>query len=95
LDAAPFSFVLTDFEKVSLQHILSVQYDPGAKIVYVGFTILCLMLIGVFFFSHQRLWIVIEDGKVHAGGDANRNRLGFEDRAKKVLALIREPRTAA
>ncbi len=95
LDAAPFSVVLTDFEKVSLQHILSVQYDPGAKIVYVGFTILCLMLIGVFFFSHQRLWIVIEDGKVHAGGDANRNRLGFEDRAKKVLALIREPRTAA
>ncbi|HMV46408.1 MAG TPA: cytochrome c biogenesis protein ResB [Blastocatellia bacterium] len=94
LDAAPFSVVLTDYEKVSLQHILSVQYDPGAKIVYIGFTILCLMLIGVFFFSHQRLWIVIEDGAVHAGGDANRNRLSFEDRAKKVLALIREPKVA-
>jgi cytochrome c biogenesis protein len=92
LDPAPFCVVLTDYEKVSLQHILSVQFDPGAKIVYVGFAILCLMLIGVFFFSHQRLWIVVEDGKVHAGGDANRNRLGFEDRAKKVVALIREPK---
>jgi cytochrome c biogenesis protein len=94
LDTGPYQFILTDFEKVSIMHGLSVQYDPGAKIVYVGFTILCLTLIAVFFFSHQRLWIVIEDGKVFLGGDANRNRLGFEDRAKKVMALIREPRNA-
>jgi cytochrome c biogenesis protein len=94
LDSGPYQFILTDFEKVSLSHGLSVQYDPGAKIVYIGFAILCLTLIAVFFFSHQRLWIVIEDGKVFLGGDANRNRLGFEDRAKKVLALIREPRNA-
>ena len=57
--------------------------------MYVGFTILCLTLIFIFFFSHQRLWIVIEDGKVHLGGDSNRNRLGFEDRAKKLADLIR------
>jgi cytochrome c biogenesis protein len=94
LDSGPYQFILTDFEKVPTSHGLSVQYDPGAKIVYVGFTILCLTLIAVFFFSHQRLWIVIEDGKVFLGGDANRNRLGFEDRAKKVVALIREPRNA-
>jgi cytochrome c biogenesis protein len=94
LDSGPYQFILTDFEKVSLMHGLSVQYDPGAKIVYLGFAILCLMLIAVFFFSHQRLWIVIEDGQVFLGGDANRNRLGFEDRAKKVMALIREPRNA-
>ncbi|QQS46935.1 MAG: cytochrome c biogenesis protein ResB [Acidobacteriota bacterium] len=84
-----YQFVLTDFEKVPLAHTLSVQYDPGAKIVYVGFTILCLTLIFVFFFSHQRLWIVVEDNKVSLGGDSNRNRLGFEDRAKKLAELIR------
>jgi cytochrome c biogenesis protein len=95
LDTGSYQFILTDFEKVSHSHGLSVQYDPGAKIVYTGFAILCLTLIAVFFFSHQRLWIVIEDGKVFLGGDANRNRLGFEDRAKKVLALIREPRNAS
>lgn len=94
IDPVPFSVVLTDFEKVSLAHHLSVQYDPGAKIVYLGFGILCIMLVLVFFFSHQRLWIVVEDGNVYAGGDANRNRLGFEDRAKKLMALIREPKNA-
>jgi cytochrome c biogenesis protein len=92
---APYQFLLADFEKVGEDHVLSVQFDPGAKVVYVGFTILCLTLIAVFFFSHQRLWIVVEDGKVHLGGDSNRNRLGFEDRVKRIVALIREPRSAS
>jgi cytochrome c biogenesis protein ResB len=74
---------------VPLAHILSVQYDPGARVVYVGFTILCLTLIGVFFFSHQRLWVVVEDGKVYVGGNANRNRLGFEDRARQLIEHLR------
>lgn len=86
-----YQFTLVDFQKVGQAHILSVQYDPGAKVVYVGFTILCLSLILVFFFSHQRLWIVVEEGRVTLGGDSNRNRLGFEDRARKVAALIRDP----
>ena len=90
ITTAPYQFTLLDFEKAPLAHILSVQYDPGAKVVYVGFTILCLTLIGVFFFSHQRLWIVIEEGKVFFGGDSNRNRLGFEDRARKLIALVRQ-----
>jgi cytochrome c biogenesis protein len=94
MDNGAYQFVLTDFEKAPTASILSVQYDPGARVVYAGFTILCLMLIAVFFFSHQRLWIVVEDGNVYLGGDANRNRLGFEDRAKKVAALIREPQPA-
>jgi cytochrome c biogenesis protein len=87
-------FVLTDFERAPTWSVLSVQFDPGARVVYAGFTILCMMLIAVFFFSHQRLWIVVEDGNVYLGGDANRNRLGFEDRAKKVAELIRQPQTA-
>ncbi|MDX2040395.1 MAG: cytochrome c biogenesis protein ResB [Acidobacteriota bacterium] len=94
IDPHPFSVVLTDYQKVSQKHILSVQYDPGAKIVYVGFTILCLTLLFVFFFSHQRLWLVVEDNNVYVGGDSNRNKLGFEDRAKRLIALIREPKTA-
>jgi cytochrome c biogenesis protein len=87
-------FLLTDFERAPMLSVLSVQFDPGARVVYAGFTILCMMLIAVFFFSHQRLWIVVEDGNVYLGGDANRNRLGFEDRAKKVAELIRQPQTA-
>jgi len=94
MDNGAYQFVLTDFEKAPTATVLSVQYDPGTTIVYVGFTTLCLMLIAVFFFSHQRLWIVVEDGNVYLGGDANRNRLGFEDRAKQVAALIRQPQSA-
>jgi len=94
MDNGAYQFVLTSFEKAPTWTVLSIQFDPGARVVYAGFTILCLMLIGVFFFSHQRLWIVVEDGNVYLGGDANRNRLGFEDRAKKVAELIREPQTA-
>jgi cytochrome c biogenesis protein len=88
LEASGYRFTLLDFEKVAQSHMLSIQYDPGVKVVYVGFLLLCLTLIGVFFFSHQRLWIVVEEGKAYLGGDANRNRLAFEDRAKKVAALI-------
>ncbi|HKX31104.1 MAG TPA: cytochrome c biogenesis protein ResB, partial [Blastocatellia bacterium] len=94
LDAGPYRLVLTDFEKVPHAHLLSIQYYPGTKLMYAGFILLGLALIGVFFFSHQRLWIVIEDGTIYLGGNANRNRLGFEDRAKKLVVLIREPWTA-
>jgi cytochrome c biogenesis protein len=94
MDNGAYQFVLTEFEKAPTASVLSVQFDPGSKVVYVGFTLLCLTLIGVFFFSHQRLWIVVEDGNVYLGGDANRNRLGFEDRAKKVAELIRQPQSA-
>jgi len=94
MENGAYQFVLTDFEKAPTASVLSVQYDPGARVVYAGFTILCMTLIAVFFFSHQRLWIVVEDGNVYLGGDANRNRLGFEGRAKKVAGLIREPQSA-
>jgi len=83
-----FNFLLMDFEKASQAHMLSIQYDPGANWFYLGSAMLCTSLLLVFFFSHQRLWIVCEDGKVFMGGDANRNRLAFEDRIKRIAARI-------
>jgi len=94
MDNGAYQLVLTGFEKAPALTVLSVQYDPGARVVFAGFTILSLMLIGVSFFSRQRLWIVVEDGNVYLGGDAYGNWLGFEDRAKSVAALIRHPQTA-
>jgi cytochrome c biogenesis protein len=88
-DTGGLQFTLLDFEKVPFAHILSIQYDPGVKVVYLGFTMLCVLLCLIYMFSHQRLWLVVEDGKVTLGGDANRNRLGFEDRVKKIAAPIR------
>ena len=83
-----FQFLMTNFEKASQAHMLSIQYDPGANWFYLGSAMLCASLLAVFFFSHQRLWIVCEDGKVFMGGDANRNRLAFEDRIKRIAARI-------
>lgn len=80
-----YTFQLADFEKVSEQHILSVQRDPGSTVVYVGFILLCITLVGVFFFSHQRIWAVIEDagnGKLDVlfSGTSNRNQTGFAEK---------------
>ncbi|HEX8473565.1 MAG TPA: cytochrome c biogenesis protein ResB [Pyrinomonadaceae bacterium] len=92
-----YKFQLVDFEKVPAVHILSVQHDPGANIVYLGFLLLALTLCAVFFFSHQRVWAQIEersgDGgasifEVVLGGNTNRNKLGFEDRFKRLVKAV-------
>ncbi|MFL6214262.1 MAG: cytochrome c biogenesis protein ResB [Blastocatellia bacterium] len=85
--------VLKDFEKVSRAHTLTIQYDPGRTPVYTGFVLLLLSLCSVFFFTHQRVWGVIESGEsgglmtVHIGGNVNRNRQGFEETFNKLVTL--------
>ena len=88
------TFRLADFEKVGEAHILSVQRDPGADVVYVGFAILCATLIAVFFFAHQRVWIALEpsgDGTVNlvAGGDTNRSQTAFEEKFNSIMESLR------
>jgi cytochrome c biogenesis protein ResB len=85
-----YTFRLADFEKVSDRHILSVQRDPGATVVYVGFAALFLTLDATFFFSHQRVWVAIErlgdsTSRVVTGGNTNRNQNGFDERFKSFL----------
>jgi len=96
---AGYKFRLIDFERAPYAHVLSIQNDPGATIVYVGFALLALTLSAVFFFSHQRVWAAIEgQGKkydVVIGGNTNRNKLGFEDRFRRITkALGAEPHEA-
>lgn len=84
--------ILKDFEKVALGHTLAVQYDPGRTPVYFGFSLLAIALCMVFFFSHQRVWAVIEsDGnksKVYFGGNTNRNRASFEPRFNTLVESV-------
>jgi cytochrome c biogenesis protein len=91
---AGYTYRLMDFEKVSEQHILSVQYDPGATVVYIGFALLCLSLVLVFAFSHQRVWAAIEEEKENVfkiviGGNTNRNQTGFEDKFGRFIKNLR------
>ncbi len=90
---AGYTWRLVDFEKAPQAHVLAIQKDPGATVVYVGFALLALTLSAVFFFSHERVWALVEekgDGRfeVVAGGNTNRNHLGFGDRFKKLVASI-------
>jgi cytochrome c biogenesis protein len=84
--------ILRDFEKVSLTHTLTISYDPGRTPVYIGFTLLVMALCGVFFFSHQRIWAVIEPNgsgsKIHFGGNTNRNRPAFEGRFNTLVQSV-------
>lgn len=84
------TFRLVDFEKVSDHHILSIQRDPGASVVYVGFVLLFLSLVGVFFFSHQRIWAVVDHSgrSVVIAGNTNRNHAAFHAKFRRLLAAI-------
>ncbi len=87
-----YTYRLTDFEKVSDRHILSVQRDPGSNVVYVGFVMLFITLVGVFFFSHQRVWAAIEqDGEncsVITAANTNRSQNALEDKFSKFVAEL-------
>lgn len=88
-----YKFKLVDFEKVPQAHTLSVNKDPGKIPFYVGGAFLIATLLGVFFFSHQRVWALVEDtgdGRytVAFGGNANRNQLKFEDRFNEMVSKV-------
>jgi cytochrome c biogenesis protein len=92
-----YKWKLTEFEKAPLAHILSIKYDPfnGAFIAwYFGGVGLIGALIFVFFFSHRRIWALIEKDEfsdnyqVVLGGHTNRNHFGFEDKFKRVIKGI-------
>lgn len=96
--AAPvggYKFRLADFEKVPTAHVLSVQRDPGSRIVYVGFALLALTLCGVFFFAHQRVWALVEAQpedtyEVLLGGNTNRNQPAFEERFNRLTETVKQ-----
>ena len=89
---AGYTWRLVDFEKAPRAHVLSIQKDPGSSIVYIGFALLGLTLFAVFFFSHDRVWALVEEKAgafdVVLGGNTNRNHLGFGDRFRKLVADI-------
>lgn len=91
---AGFTFRLIDFEKVGDRHILAVQRDPGATVVYIGFLLLVVTLVAVFFFSHQRVWAVLEPGdagplRVTIGGHTNRNQNAFIEKIAQAAASFK------
>lgn len=92
---AGYTYQLADFEKASEQHVLSIQRDPGSNVVYVGFVLLFLTLVAVFFFSHQRVWAAIgktKDGKLDIvfAGNANRNQNAFDEKFRRFILKLKQ-----
>ncbi|HKP69508.1 MAG TPA: cytochrome c biogenesis protein ResB, partial [Pyrinomonadaceae bacterium] len=92
---AGYTYRLAGFEKVADRHVLSVQRDPGSTVVYVGFVMLFITLVGVFFFSHQRVWVVLTENSegtntVVISGNTNRNPNGFQDKFERFVAELRD-----
>ena len=70
---------------------LQVTRDPGVWAVWAGCILLVWGLMVAFFFSHQRIWILIPKGKatIVVSGTANKNRTAFEKRFRKMVAALR------
>ena len=91
---AGYAYQLVDFEKVSDRHVLAVQRDPGANVVYIGFLMLFITLVGVFAFSHQRVWASIEktpDGvSVVLAGNTSRNQSTFNEKFVRFVKSLQK-----
>jgi cytochrome c biogenesis protein len=94
---AGYKWRISNYEKVPFAHVLSIKYDPysGAFIAwYFGGFGLMFALCYVFFFSHKRVWALVEPmGErlytVTIGGHANRNHAAFEDKFKRITAGLK------
>ena len=69
---------------------LQVTQDPGVWAVWAGCVLLVLGLVVAFFFSHQRMWVLIPKGKatVLVSGTANKNRMAFEKRFEEAVTVL-------
>ena len=69
---------------------LQVTQDPGVWAVWLGCALLVWGLMVAFFFSHQRMWILIPKRKatIVVSGMANKNKMAFEKRFHKAMAAL-------
>jgi cytochrome c biogenesis protein len=67
---------------------LQVTRDPGVHFVYAGFILLILGCWVAFFMSHQKIVVYVKSSssssRIRVFGSTNRNRLGFENAARKL-----------
>lgn len=67
---------------------LQVTADPGVWVVYCGFILLIAGIMVTFFMSHARLFMEVvrdeEGSRVTIASTANRNRLAFEEKVRKI-----------
>lgn len=98
LDKGELEVLLEDVQKVIYVSILQVKKDPGVSIVYAGFILSVLGLLGVYFFEPKTFWIFVSPSEkdkltLQIGAYAKRERetlkLKVERIVEKINALLR------
>lgn len=67
---------------------LQVTRDPGVWVVYIGFLIMIAGFVVAFFFSHQRVAVMVtpegSGSRVTVSGYANKNKIGMKNRVERL-----------
>lgn len=73
---------------------LQVTKDPGVWVVYTGFIVMIIGCFITFFMSHQRLCVEVmkSEGisRVVVTGTANKNKIGMQNKIKKIAQHLEE-----
>jgi cytochrome c biogenesis protein len=71
---------------------LQVSNDPGVWVVYTGFIVMIIGIYITFFMSHQRICIEVtkngEKSSVMVAGTANKNKMGMENKIRKMAKKL-------
>ncbi|OQX08123.1 MAG: hypothetical protein BWK80_48515, partial [Desulfobacteraceae bacterium IS3] len=78
---------------------LQVTKDPGVWGVYTGFITMIIGCFIAFFLCHQRLYIEVnrngETSRVSVFGMSDKNKIGMEQRVKKIAKTLAGPEIGA
>ncbi|QER41775.1 cytochrome c biogenesis protein ResB [Thermodesulfobacterium sp. TA1] len=85
-------FELKDLAGKFYMSVLQVKKDPGVWLVYAGFLLMILGLIGVYFLEPKTLWVFLkEDGEkilIKVGGMAKRDKSGLTLKLNELIKKL-------
>lgn len=98
VDKDVMQIFLEDIGKITYISGLQVKKDPGVPVVYAGFILIILGLLGVYFFEPSTFWVFITSEKdkiiLNIGAYAKRDRdtlkLKLEDIANKIKNFVNQ-----
>ncbi len=72
---------------------LQIAKDPGVPVVYLGFIMMIIGCFVTFFMSHQRICVELMENKnktrVVVSGIANKDKVGMEDKIKRIAKRLK------
>lgn len=98
VDKDRMQIFLEDIGKITYISGLQVKKDPGVPVVYAGFILIILGLLGVYFFEPQTFWILVTSDKdrviLNIGAQAKRDRdtlkLKLEEIVNKIKSFVNQ-----